>query len=153
MNKAILFDILEQNRSRTWPVLNKITPENVDFKLNEQTASVGFIYRHLGETMHRLATFMGIPTEVQNTTMGKTDEGQGRDLEANQLLTTEGYTLLENCIKNTPDEAWLDEVETPFFGKVTRVRLFSHILFHTSYHCGQISLTLARGGTIDSAQV
>ena len=45
-----------------------------------------------------------------------------------------------------PDGAWLEQIETPFFGPVTRVRLLSHVLFHTAHHAGQIALTLSRPG-------
>jgi uncharacterized damage-inducible protein DinB len=59
--------------------------------------------------------------------------------------------FLQNIITQnqlTPDEEWLGLIDTPFFGKVTRLRLFSHVLFHNSHHCGQISLTLSKGGNI-----
>jgi uncharacterized damage-inducible protein DinB len=45
----------------------------------------------------------------------------------------------------TPEEDWLGLIDTPFFGKVARARLFAHILFHNSHHAGQISLTLSKG--------
>jgi hypothetical protein len=44
--------------------------------LNDKTASIGFIYRHIGETMNLFGQFFGIPTDVINTTMGQTDIGQ-----------------------------------------------------------------------------
>jgi uncharacterized damage-inducible protein DinB len=43
------------------------------------------------------------------------------------------------------EKDWLKPVDTPFFGTVSRIRLFAHALFHTSHHAGQISLTLAKG--------
>ena len=52
--------------------------------------------------------------------------------------------MLRDLIENTPDEKWLEIIETPFFGDVPRIRLFSHALFHPSDHAGQISLILAK---------
>lgn len=98
----------------------------------------------MGETMNLFGLFFDIPTNVVNTTMGQSDTGQGRDIDASQLLLEQGYAMLITYVENTPDSAWLDPIDTPFFGTVSRIRLFSHILFHNSYHAGQVGLTLAR---------
>jgi uncharacterized damage-inducible protein DinB len=148
MQKQILLDMIAQNESTSWAVFNKVTEENADLRLNPKTASAGFIYRHIGETFNRFGFFFGIPTDVQNTTMGKADEGQGRNLEESRLLVEGGYAMLRKYVENTPDLAWQDPIETPFFGTVTRARLFSHVLFHNSYHAGQIALTLKKGAKV-----
>jgi uncharacterized damage-inducible protein DinB len=145
MQKQILLDMIAQNETTCWAVFNKVTEENAEFRLNQTTASAGFIYRHVGETLNRFGFFFGIPTDVQNTTMGKADEGQGRNLEESRLLVEGGYRMLRKYVENTPDAAWHELVETPFFGTVSRARLFSHVLFHNSYHVGQIALTLKKG--------
>jgi uncharacterized damage-inducible protein DinB len=146
MQKDIFLDMLAQNQLTVWAVFNKITPENAGFKLNGQTASAGFIYRHTAETMNRFGFFFDLPTEVQNTTMGFSDEGQGHDIDASRQLLEQGYARFEQYIENTPDAAWSELIDTPFFGPVSRVRLFSHVLFHNSYHAGQAELTLVKGG-------
>lgn len=124
---------------------NRISNENAGLRLNKQAASIGFIYRHIGETMNLFTTFLGLTTEVQNTTMGQTDTGQGKNIEESRQMVKKGYDLLEHLIQTTPGEDWLGMIDTPFFGKVTRLRLFAHILFHNSHHAGQISLTLSKG--------
>jgi hypothetical protein len=53
--------------------------------------------------------------------------------------------MLLDLVEDSAEEDWLKPVDTPFFGSVSRVRLFAHALFHTSNHAGQISLTLAKG--------
>jgi uncharacterized damage-inducible protein DinB len=53
--------------------------------------------------------------------------------------------MLKKLIEETPDSDWLDQIDTPFFGTVSKARLFSHILYHNSHHCGQISMTLEKG--------
>ncbi|HVS92932.1 MAG TPA: DinB family protein [Mucilaginibacter sp.] len=149
MEKEFLQNILEQNKMTSSFSFNRITTDNADLRLNRQAASIGFIYRHVGETMNLFTTFFGLATDVQNTTMGATDTGQGKNIDESRQMVAKGYELLERLIKNTPEDDWLSIIDTPFFGKVTRLRLFSHVLFHTSHHAGQISLTLSKGGIVN----
>ena len=111
MTKDILNDLIAQNQKTCDFTFNEITQENSALKLNDDTASVGFIYRHIGEIMHLLAQFLGFPTDVENLS----------------------------------EKEWKETLDTPFFGTISRVRLLGHILYHTTYHCGQITLTLKRG--------
>ena len=145
MPKQLLTDLLLQNQLTCRFAFQQITSDNAHLRLNPQAASVGFIYRHIGETMNLFGYFLGMPSEVTNTTMGHTDEGQGNDVEESSLLLQKGFDMLQNCINSTPDEAWNDPIDTPFFGTVSRMRIFSHVLFHNAHHAGQIALTLSKG--------
>ncbi|MDQ2747404.1 MAG: DinB family protein [Acidobacteriota bacterium] len=145
MQKELLLNILEQNKTTNSFALNQLSSETADFRLNEQTSSAGFIYRHIGETINLFGTFFGLPTDIENTTMGEVENGQGRDIEKSKEIIEKGYAMLENLIENEPDADWLEPIETPFFGTIPRIRLFAHLLFHTSSHAGQISLILAKG--------
>lgn len=145
MQKQLLIEMLVQNQLTNSFAFGKITNENLHKRLNEQTASIGFIYRHIGETMNLFGYFFGMPSEVPNTTMGQNDIGQSFDLETSQLYVEKGYEMLRKLIDETPSEDWLTQIDTPFFGKVSKVRLFSHVLFHNSHHAGQISLALSKG--------
>jgi uncharacterized damage-inducible protein DinB len=122
-----------------------VNSENISKSLNENTSSVGFIYRHIGETMLMFGYFFDKPIEVQNTTFGKQDEGQGNNFEESRKLIADGFKMLEEIIETTPTSAWSDIIQTPFFGAVSKARLFSHILYHNSYHAGQIALAIKRG--------
>ncbi|MBS1503868.1 MAG: DinB family protein, partial [Bacteroidetes bacterium] len=51
MEKEFLQNILEQNKMTSSFSFNRITTDNADLRLNRQAASIGFIYRHIGETM------------------------------------------------------------------------------------------------------
>ncbi|MDB5240929.1 MAG: hypothetical protein JWP57_1554 [Spirosoma sp.] len=137
--------MLAQNRTTCSFAFDQITAENADLRLNQEAASIGFIYRHTGEMMNLFGLFFGLPVEVQNTTMGQIDTGQGQDTQVSQHLLSEGYQMLQTYIETTTDGAWHDPIETPFFGTVSRARLLGHILFHTAHHAGQISLTLSKG--------
>jgi uncharacterized damage-inducible protein DinB len=143
--KEIFKDLLAQNILSCSFSLNIIDKENISIKLNEQTSSVGFIYRHIGETMLLFGYFFGMPSEIQNTTMGQQDEGQGKDFEESKELIKKGYKLLEEIIENTSNAGWSELIDTPFFGAVSKAKLFAHILYHNSYHSGQIGLALKRG--------
>jgi uncharacterized damage-inducible protein DinB len=145
MGIEIFKDLLAQNILSCSFSLNLVNSENVSKSLNENTSSVGFIYRHIGETMLMFGYFFGKPSEVQNTTLGKQDEGQGNDVEESKKLIDDGFNMLEEIIETTPTSGWSDIIETPFFGAVSKARLFSHILYHNSYHAGQIALAIKRG--------
>jgi len=145
MQKEILLNILAQNKATNSFALSQITAENAGFKFNEQANSVGFIYRHIGETINLFGTFFGLSTDIENTTIGETENEQGQNIEESNDLIEKGYEMLQKLIENTPDSDWLEPIETPFSGTIPRVRLFTHILFHSSHHAGQISLILAKG--------
>jgi uncharacterized damage-inducible protein DinB len=145
MGTEIFKDLLAQNIISCGFSLNMVNSENVSKSLNENTASVGFIYRHIGETMLMFGYFFGKQSDIQNTTMGKQDEGQGQDYEESKRLIEQGFKLLDEIVESTPISEWSEIVQTPFFGAVSKVRLFSHILYHNSYHSGQIALAIKRG--------
>ena len=147
MQKEFLQEMIVQNRTTCSFSLNRITNGNKSYRLNANAASVSFIYRHIGELMNIFGQFFGIPTDIQNTTMGEMDTGPGDDIETTKLYVEKGYKMLENLVNTSKDVEWLTTIDTPFFGTVSRMRLFSHVLFHNSNHCGQISLTLAKGQT------
>lgn len=144
MIQNILREILEQNLKTCSYTFNEIKEENLSYRLNNKTATVGFIYRHIGEIMLLYGNFFGIPSRIQNTTMGQQDEGQGKNLKESVELIENGFKMLHQIIETTEEESWRDLIDTPFFGKVSKSKLFSHILFHNTYHAGQIGLTLKR---------
>ncbi|RXK48834.1 DinB family protein [Aquirufa rosea] len=143
--KDIFKDLLAQNIHSCSFSFSLIDEENISKKLNNQASSVGFIYRHIGETMLLFGYFFDIPSEIQNTTMGQQDVGQGNDLLESRKLVEKGYKMMEEIIEITTDAGWSDIIDTPFFGAVSKAKLFAHILFHNAYHAGQIGLSIKRG--------
>jgi uncharacterized damage-inducible protein DinB len=148
--RELLQEMLVQNRITNSYALDRVNNENKNYRLNNETASVGFIYRHIGETMNLFGYFLGVPSDIQNTTMGQQDTGQDFEIETSKLYIDKGYQMLENLIRISKDDDWFLTTDTPFFGTVSRMRLFSHILFHNSHHAGQISLTLSRGRALST---
>ncbi len=136
--------LIDQNKYTSSYFFQKINPENLDWRLSPEAASVGFIYRHIGEIQLLLGTFLGERTEVANTTMGFEDTGQGSDLEASHRLVDTGYAMLYDLAQKHGPDWWLEKIETPFFGEVERMRMLGHILNHNAHHTGQISLIVSR---------
>lgn len=145
MLRDLFTDLLIQNQVSCQFAFSALNTENTHYRLNDQTASAGFIYRHIGETMNLFGYFFGRPSDIPNTTMGMTDTGQGENLAESHHLVEKGYTLLQAIIDQTEESEWQHTVDTPFFGTVRKARLFAHILYHTAYHAGQIALTLKKG--------
>lgn len=145
MQKQILLQMVEQSRMDCFRFLKGIHTDNADFRLTEQTASVGFIYRHIGETTNLIAQFFGYKTDVERTTIGQTDTGKDYDLETSRMLFEEGYSTLEKLVNETSDNEWLEKVDTSWFGTLSRINLFAITLFHNSHHCGQIASAIVKG--------
>ena len=152
MQKELLQLMISQNQMTCSYSFDRITADNAALRLTDSAASIGFIYRHVAECIHLFCGFFNEPPNVQNTTIGKTDEGQGRNIHESRRLIDEGFAKLQRLIETRPDDYWLGDVETPFFGTTRRIRLFAHVLFHNSHHAGQISLTLARGSRYDAPE-
>lgn len=145
MNKDVLLEVVKQNQITSHFSFDRVTEETANLRLNDKTASIGFIYRHIGETLNLFGHLLGVPTDVKNTTIGQTDKGQHYDIRYSAELIERGYRMLRDLVESSAEEDWLKPVDTPFFGSVSRARLFAHALFHTSNHAGQISLTLSKG--------
>lgn len=143
MHKDVLLEMVKQNEFTSRSSFDRVTGENASLRLNDKTASIGFIYRHIGETLNLFGQLLGTPTDVQNTTIGQIDNGQSYDLAYSRELVERGYQVLRDLVQNSAEEDWLIPIDTPFFGTVPRIRLFAHALFHNSHHAGQISLTLS----------
>jgi hypothetical protein len=104
MQKENLLQMLEQNRKDCTYFCKNINAENIDFRLTEQTASIGFIYRHIGESIHLLAQFFGYQTDVEGTTMGQSDSGKEYDLKTSQNIFEQGYKTLEKLVNETSEK-------------------------------------------------
>lgn len=137
-------EMITQNRVSCGFALSMIDQTHAGLRMSPEANSVGFIYRHIGETTLLFGYFFGIPPTVENTTMGKQDTGQGQDISESRELIEKGYQLFEELAQTATDNFWMEEVDTPFFGKVSRFRLFSHVMYHIGHHSGQIAMTISK---------
>jgi hypothetical protein len=51
MQRNILLEMVRQNQFTSHFSFDRVTEEKASLRLNDQTASIGFIYRHVGETI------------------------------------------------------------------------------------------------------
>jgi hypothetical protein len=145
MYKTILLQQLEQSKKDCTRLFSKINTENASFRLTEKTASVGFIYRHIGEALVLLAQSFGHKTDVAGTTMGQPDTGKEYDLKTSQEIVEQGYGALEKLVNTASEKDWLEEIDNAWFGRISRIKLYSITIFHNSYHSGQIASALIKG--------
>jgi hypothetical protein len=99
MHKDVLVEIVRQNQFTSHFSFERVTEETAKLRLNDNTASIGFIYRHIGETLNLFGQFLGMPTDVQNTTIGQTDKGQHHDISQSRELIERGYRMLRDLIR------------------------------------------------------
>lgn len=145
MQKEILQQILDQSQDGCDRIFREVNNENAVFRLNPQTASVGFIYRHIGEATNLVAQYFGYNNKVETTTFGQIDTGRQYDLEVSRALYKQGYATFKKMIDETPDNDWLEEIDTDLFGRISKIRVFSITLFHNAHHCGQIASAIVKG--------
>jgi hypothetical protein len=115
MQRDVLLEMIKQNRHTSSFSFDQITKENAALRLNDRTASIGFIYRHIGETINLFSHFLGTPTDVRNTTIGQIDTGEYFDIDRSRELIERGYKTLEDLAEDSSEEDWLKPVDTPFF--------------------------------------
>jgi hypothetical protein len=137
MQKDVLLEMMEQNKFTSHFSFDRVTDDNASLRLNKDTASIGFVYRHIGETINLFGQMLGRSNDVTNTTIGQIDKGQPYPVSHSRELVERGYRVLQDLVANSTDEDWLKPVETPFFGTVSRISVFAHVLYHTSHHAGQ----------------
>jgi hypothetical protein len=76
MPKDVLREMVVQNQFTSHFCFDRVTDGNASLRLTDKAASIGFIFRHIGETMNLLAQMLGTPTDVKNTTIGQVDTGE-----------------------------------------------------------------------------
>src|SRR5689334_20590772 len=99
MQKDVLLEIVKQNQFTSHFSFDRVTEENAHLKLNDKTASIGFIYRHIGETIHLFGQFFAIPTDVKNTTIGQIDSGEPYNVTYSKELIERGYQMLRDLVQ------------------------------------------------------
>ena len=70
MQKDVLLEMVKQNQYTSSFSFDQITEQNAALRLNERTASIGFIYRHIGETIN-LVSFSVYQLMLETRLWGK----------------------------------------------------------------------------------
>jgi hypothetical protein len=112
VQKDLLLEMVKQNQFTSHFSFDRITEENATSRLTDRAASIGFIYRHIGETMNLFGQFLGTPTDVKNTTIGQVDNGRHNDVTHNRELIERGYQTLQDLVENGTEEYWRGTIDT-----------------------------------------
>jgi hypothetical protein len=149
MTNSLLSQLLEVNAVKINGLLSKLNAENSLNRINAQTATAGFYMRHIAEAQIMLSfnffeTNKGLPYSKPLTLGVSSDEGQLFDVTETAQLMAQGTETLKEVIQHGNDEYWNTEIETKFFGKITRINGLGRILNHNAHHCGQIELCLKK---------
>ncbi len=59
MNKDVLLEMVKQNQFTSQFSFDRVTEENAGLRSNDRTASIGFIYRYIGETFNLFGQLLG----------------------------------------------------------------------------------------------
>ena len=129
-------------------MLPKINEENIANRLAPEANSVGFLLRHIAEAEHGLShtALKGPALTFERKTVGPgiTDTGEHTNVEEIKKMIEDSGLSVENAMRNlTPDE-WEEEVELRM-GTFSRRDFISYMIAHSSYHTGQIGLSLKYG--------
>ena len=129
-------------------MLSKINDDNIGNRLHPEANSVGFLVRHIAEVEHGFShsVFKGPELTYDRITVGPgiTDTGVHTNVEELKNMLAVSGTALENAFKNLTKEDWDEKVEMRM-GTFSRRDFVAYLIAHSSYHNGQIGLSLKYG--------
>jgi len=136
------------NRQRVFigGVLNRVTEENKAKRLNEEVASAGFLALHTAEAIHLICNMVFSQPYREEITIGFHDIDEGRDISLQRIqdVLASADEVMDNVFDTFTTEKWEEVIDSPF-GKISRLEGLGFLMYHTSYHIGQINLTIKKG--------
>ena len=149
MTSLILNQIFDVNAQKINGLLDRLTPENSQNRINPQTGTAGFYMRHIAEAQIMLSKrLFGTETSLpygKPLTLGvASDEGQLFDVTETKELMELGYNTIKQFVATVPDEGWAKTVNS-FWGEISLLDCFARTLNHSAHHCGQIELAIKKG--------
>lgn len=135
-------------RTRFTNLLKDIKDEDLPKKLVNTKNSAGFLIRHIGdvELLFAKNVFGGSEIKVQaKTVIAQHDTGEWTNLEELLQYQQEAFKHLKGIIEKQSNDEWLETITTKEFGTKTKAEAIGRIISHTSYHAGQLALTLKYG--------
>jgi uncharacterized damage-inducible protein DinB len=139
-----LLKMFRMARTRLTNQLPKIKEEDLLKKLHPESASIGFLLRHIGEVEQLFAkNVFGLDIRVTANTLGNVKDS-GRFNKLQELLDniSNAAEVLEKAINSQTDADWHTDITTAEFGTVSKAEALSRIISHTAYHSGQIAIIL-----------
>lgn len=146
MTTELLSNLWRINQATAAGPIQKLTPDTYRNRLTPDTASAGFIALHTAEAMHSFAKMLfGRDMTIEVQAMGGvSDDGRPLDLASVQSMVTDGFAMIAEHIRQTPDEQWAEVIKTPF-GDTPRMGVLAFLMHHNSYHAGQIAQAAKKG--------
>jgi hypothetical protein len=146
---TLLMQLFEINILKINGLLNRLTAENSQNRINPQTATAGFYMRHIAEAQILLCKLFfdaapDLPYGAPQTMRVASDDGRLFDVEETKQLMELGYEALKTAIAKTSTKTW-NEPKPTFFGEGNRIQGIARILNHSAHHCGQIELAIKKG--------
>ena len=126
--------------------LAKLTNENINNRISENTASVGFLMQHIAEvhlSFNRL--LFGEPIDFTPRTL-RTEFEPNVVFDVDEIKNMQQKGI-EKIIRNTEaatDEMLNTEMKT-FIGDKTHMYILFYLIHHNSYHLGQAELAIKKG--------
>jgi uncharacterized damage-inducible protein DinB len=135
-------------RTRFTNLLKDIRQEDLTKKLINTKNSAGFLIRHIADVEFLFAknVFGETGVKVQaKTVIAQHDTGEWTNLEELLQYQLEAFNHLKGIIEKQTDDDWLQSITTKEFGTKTKAEAIGRIISHTTYHAGQLALTLKYG--------
>jgi len=128
--------------------VDKVTDENIGFRIHPEANSIGFLMRHIAEVEHGLSNliFNGPALDFERITVGPgiTDNGEHTDTAHLKNMLSTSLAALENAFTALTPEEWEETVERRM-GTFSRRDYVTWLAAHTGYHAGQIVLAQKYG--------
>lgn len=135
-------------RTRFTNLLKDITEADLKKKLVNTKNTAGFLIRHIADVELLFAKNLFGATELSvhaKTVIAQHDTGEWTNLQELLDYQQDAFTQLKSIIEKQSDEDWQQVVTTKEFGSKTKAEAIGRIISHTTYHAGQLSLTLKYG--------
>ncbi len=135
-------------RTRFSNLLIDLKQEDLKKKLVNTKNSAGFLIRHIADVELLFAKNVFGSTEVKvqaKTVIAQHDTGEWTNLV--ELLNYQQYALdkLKEIIEKQTEDDWQQTITTKEFGTKSKAEAIGRIISHTTYHAGQLSLTIKYG--------
>lgn len=147
-NTKILLDLWIEARTRFTNLLDNISESDLQKKLLPAQNSVGFLIRHIGdvELLFAKNVFSDKTVKVTaKTIIAQKDTGEWTDLISLKSYVAESFEKLKAIVEEQTNDDWQTLITTKEFGTKTKAEAFGRIISHTSYHAGQLAITLKYG--------
>jgi uncharacterized damage-inducible protein DinB len=129
-------------------LLKDIKEEDLKKKLISTQNSAGFLIRHVADVELLFAKNVFDSPELKvlaKTLIAQHDTGEWTNLDELLEYQQDAFTQLRNIVEKQSDGDWLQKITTKEFGTKTKAEALARIISHTSYHAGQLALTLKYG--------